>query len=645
MKKIFLLFSLFLVICVNAQQTDLLHKDLIHRERASALAKLLHQPLADTGNYDIKFHRLELFPSLTQRQLTGIVTTYYVPTQDITQIEFDLSSQMTVQSVTQRGSSLNFSQTNNKLIIDFSQVAGAGVLDSLSIHYGGTVPDSGFGSYEVTQHGSTPIVWTLSEPYGARDWWPCKQDLTDKADSVDVILHYPRYYNAYEMQAVSNGLLTSETILSDSETLTEYKITTWKHRYPIAAYLVAFSITNYTLFSQTAGIDQSFPIDNYVFPEDLGSAQAQADNFVPVMNFFEEKFGPYPFNNEKYGQVQFGWGGGMEHQTATFLSNYSRYLVSHELAHQWFGDAITCGSWHDIWLNEGFATYAEALTREHFDGQAVFDAWKEESNDYITSSPDGAVYVQDTTDVWRIFDGRLSYRKGAMVLNMLRLKMGDFIFFQGLKNYVVHKNFQYVHTVDFRTEMEIFYMQNLEEFFNDWIYGEGYPTYNIQVSRVGEQQYEVVVNQTTSHSSVDFFEMPLPFVFYDDNGATYEMSLNHTVNNQHFLLDFPIEITQVEFDPHHDILKGPTSINVNLNSEILPQDSFKVYPVPSHDYLFIKNNTSDRIIDVCLTDMTGKEVLKLKNKDKISIKELRRGNYLIIITTDKGRLIKNIIKE
>jgi len=643
MKKILVLL-LGLSSCIFYGQYNENHSALIKRERMQAFSKLHRQSMANTGNYDIKYHRIFLSPSFNDRQLQGQVTTYFVPSQNISQMEFDFHSQMNVQSVSQRGNNLNFTQLNNRLIIHFSQNVTAGILDSLTINYSGNVPDTGMGSYVVSAHNAIPLVWTLSEPYGARDWWPCKQDLTDKADSIDVILKYPKYANNEIMQGVSNGLLTSESETTESGTL--YKITTWKHRYPIAAYLVAFAITNYSLFSQTAGIHQSFPIDNYVFPENLNFIQAQSGSFVPVMNYFEQKYGHYPFNNEKYGQIQFGWGGGMEHQTATFLVNFNRSLVAHELAHQWFGDAVTCGSWHDIWLNEGFATYSEALIHEQFDGQNSFDSWKNDANSFITSQPGGSVYVQDTTDIWRIFDSRLSYRKGAMVLNMLRLKLGDNDFFQGLQNYVNQKSFQYVLTADFQTVMENQSGENLTEFFNDWIYGEGFPTYQILVSQTAPHQYTVNVQQITSHNSVDFFEMPLPFIFTDDNGHSYEIMLNNTMNGENFNVNTGFEVTHVYFDPHHDIIKGPGTLNLVLKNKIIQPDEIKIYPNPAQSLLNIKNNTSSQILSLSILSIDGKTIKNFINPgNSIDIKDLPAGTYQVELLTGQGKFLQKIIKK
>jgi len=644
MKKLSFLFLLLASLSLQAQFVQMEQKALIDQERAHALAKMLRQPMANTGNYDIKYHRLELSPSLTDRNLQGKVTTYFVPNQNISQIEFDFTNQMTVQSVQQRGVSLNFNQTNNRLVIDFPQSVAAGTLDSLSITYNGNVPQTGLGSYNVTTHNGKPIVWTLSEPYGARDWWPCKQDLTDKADSIDIILQYPKIISGTENTGVSNGLLTDESFLTDSNSGTEYKISTWKHRYPIAAYLVAFAITNYTKFSQTAGIVQNFPIDNYVYPENLTEVQNNSVDFLPVMNYFEQTFGPYPFNTEKYGQIQFGWGGGMEHQTATFLVNYSRYLVAHELAHQWFGDAVTCGSWHDIWINEGFATYGEALTREELDGEAAFNAWKQYATSVITSEPGGSVYVQDTTDVWRIFDGRLSYKKGAMVLNMLRMTTGDTDFFQGLRNYVNNRRYGYAKTPDFKADMEAQTGLNLTEFFNDWIYGAGYPTYSIQAGRVGVNTFELVVNQTTSDPSVTFFEMKLPFKFTDNNGHVFETKLDHTTNGQHFIIDAGFEATAIEFDPNYDIVKGNTNMNVNLAIDENALSTLKLFPNPADQYFWVQNETADDITQVRIYSLDGK-LIKTVHVDfqHIDINNMSQGVYLIHIHTKSTQIVKKLI--
>ena len=645
MKSLFISLLLLVNFQIFSQFVEKPFEDMVHSERAAALKRMLSQPLANTGNYDVKFHRISLSPSMTTRHLSGEVTTYFEPIQNLGHIEFDFTDQMTVSSVFWHNQNLNFTQNNDVLNITFPQNLASGVLDSVKISYNGNVPAAGLGAYTVTTHNGKPVVWTLSEPYGAKEWWPCKQDLIDKVDSVEVVLQYPKTVNGDEMIGVSNGLIVSEEILTDSETNIQNKITVWKHRYPIAAYLVAFAITNYTKFSQTAGVFQNFPIDNYVYPEDLANAQAESSNFLPVMNYFENTFGHYPFHNEKYGQIQFGWGGGMEHQTATFVVNYSRPLIAHELAHQWFGDAVTCGSWHDIWLNEGFATYSEALTREALNGQNFIDNWKQQATSFITSELGGAVYVEDTTRISRIFDSRLSYRKGAMALNMLRLKVGDQHFFQGIRQYVIDKSFQYVKTTDFRTVMETESGLDLQEFFNDWIFGEGYPTYQININKIGNGQYDVEVSQTTSHPSVSFFEMPLPFTFSDNNGHTFDIILDNTTNAQHFTVDIGFDVTQVDFDPHFDIVKGPTQLNtaLRIGEDVLSQ--IKIFPNPVKSFFSVEANEQN-LQKVSIFTSDGKLVKTLENHfNQIEVNDLAKGIYFVEIKTDKGTITQRMIKS
>ncbi|MCK5638636.1 MAG: M1 family metallopeptidase, partial [Flavobacteriaceae bacterium] len=407
--------------------TDNSLDEIVHFEKRNAANKITFKANPNTTNYDLKYHRLEWAVDPAKPEINGKVTSYFTALDDLNKITFDLASNMSVSKVTQRGEDLNFTQNSNEeLVIDLTSSQNIGVLDSLTIIYGGNPVSSGFGSFEINTHGpsNTPVLWTLSEPYGAKGWWPCKQDLIDKIDSIDIYVTHPSQY-----KAASNGVLKSESISGSN------KITHWKHKFPIPAYLIAIAVTNYSVYNDHVD-NGNFDVVNYVYPETLNSTQVGTAITPDIMDLFGELFELYPYASEKYGHAEFGWGGGMEHTTMTFMGGWNRGLIAHELAHQWFGNKITCGSWGDIWLNEGFATYLDGLVYENFDGESNFKSWRLAQVNNIVSQTGGSTFVSDTTSVNRIFDGRLSYRKGAMILHMLRYKLGDDQFFQALKNYL-----------------------------------------------------------------------------------------------------------------------------------------------------------------------------------------------------------------
>jgi len=639
MKNIIFILLLFIIEAGFSQENIVGFHQIPEAEAKAAYKILNYKANINTANYDITYHMLEWTIDPAVAFISGIVTTTFTAKDDLTAITFDLAANMTVSNVTQNGSSLLYTQnTNDELVITLSQTILQGQSGTVTITYSGNPVSSGFGSFEQTMHNGTPIIWTLSEPYGAKGWWPCKQDLNDKIDLIDVYITAPQQY-----VSVSNGLELGQTANGSNKT------THFRHQYPIPAYLIAIAVTNYSIYShQVANNGNPFDIVNYVYPENLVSAQNQTGVTVDIMNLYTQLFEEYPYADEKYGHAQFGWGGGMEHTTVSFMGSFSRGLIAHELAHQWFGDKITCGSWKDIWLNEGFATYLAGLTIENLDGETSFKNWRIGTINSVTSEPGGAVYLTDadTTSVGRIFDGRLSYNKGAMVLHMLRKKLGNTLFFQGMKDYLADTQlaYNYAKTPDFISNMETASGQNLTEFFNDWIYNQGYPSYTINWYQPQADQLNITVNQTQSHSSVSYFETPVPISVHGSSGEVLELVLDNTFDGEQFLETINFQVIQVEIDPDAHLISRFNSVVLGSGNEIL-ETKFHIYPNPASTTLFIDSPANISVEDITVFNILGQVESIISNEEKIQVSSLISGFYFMRIQTNQGTISKSFLKR
>lgn len=596
-----------------------------------------------SANFNVYYYRCNWNINPAQRYISGSVTSYFKMTVASNQIIYDFTNALTVDRVIFRKNPVTFSQASNKtLSINFTFFIGADKKDSVTIYYHGVPPSSGdfTGGFTQTTHSGTPIIWTLSEPYGAAGWWPCRNGLDDKADSIDVYITHPSQYNAS-----SNGILVSRVTNGSSAT------SHYKHRYPVASYLVAIAVTNYSVFTNNVQINgKTLPVIQYVYPEDLSSFQSNTPVLLNAIKLYSEYFSNYPFLNERYGQTEFSWGGGMEHQTNSFVTNAGTHLITHELGHQWFGDEVTCASWHDVWLNEGFATWlADMFYTEKID-TLYYKTYVQQDLDYIVSQPGGSVWVDDTTNVNRIFDSRLTYDKGAFLLRMLRWTLGDKVFFKGINNYLTDAKLSYdfARTKDLQRNLEEASGEGLNYFFKQWFYGQGYPSFTVKWKDSSNGKLYFTVKQKTSMpSSVDFFRVLLPVEV--SNGKKSEtIALNCTTNNQSFVVDAPnFTVTKVKIDPDAYLISANNKVArmQSLQEEAIPVSSIKILvsPNPVQSTATINLENMQGQIRLQLFDNAENIVWKKETNTKekfmqvqIPFASITSGIYRLVVTDNSG---------
>lgn len=645
-----LLCCLILPLQILAQSSDVICKqieDIAMMEQCAQESRLMQRYMKTTAsdNMHVNYYRCEWTVNPAVRYITGKVTACYTFSSPANTVVFDLSDSLVVDTILHAGNLLSFTRGNNTLSINLGAILNTAQMDSLTIQYHGVPPNTGLGSFTQSKHSGTYVVYTLSEPYGARDWWPCKNGVDDKADSIDVFITNP-----VGNKGVSNGVRQSEIVSANGLFVTTH----WKHHYPIATYLVCLAVTNYTEFNDSVQLGTvNLPMQIFCYPESLADFQGNNTQYtLDALQLYHQTFGDYPFIKEKYGHTQFGFNGGEEHQTNSFVYNAGEPITSHELAHQWFGDKITCASWVDIWLNEGFATFLSSFYMERKYPANVIATRKSEIAK-ITSNAGGSVKVDDTTNVSRIFDNRLTYTKGSHLLYMLRWKMGDDAFFSALRAYQKDTKLAYgfAKTTDLQQHLEAASGQSLEPFFQQWFSGQGYPSYTITWAQFGFTSVKILIDQTTSHPSVSFFDLPLALKF---KNATQEKTvvLDNKKNHEIFIQDIGFMADSVFIDPDYWLISRNNK-STKVDSIATADERLTVYPNPAKDaFNILINNFTNPNAAIRLYDAVGKLVYSLdrnlyNGNDFISIpaQQFASGQYILQVADgSKEKYVKTLTK-
>ena len=615
----------------------------------------LYNSLSD--GYDVKFYGFDLEAGNTSAYLNGSVTigaTVVAAMLDTFVVE--LHPDYTIDSIKVNGSIQSFVTDIDDVKIPLSPgIPGSGWIEAQVFYHGQISKDGWAGIMHSTSYN---VTYTLTEPLYAKDWFPCKQVLTDKADSVFVFITTDE-----SLKVGSNGLLTDLVPLDGGKVRHE-----WKTYYPTAFYLISFAVGDYyeyNIYAKPEGMDgDSILIQNYLYNASvLNNYRSEIDITVDLIEIFSDLFGMYPFKDEKYGHCMAPIGGGMEHQTMTTLSGFSFELVSHELTHMWFGDYVTCGTWQDIWINEGFATYGHLLALEQLEGEFPVQIMSGYHFDQIVYVFDESIYIPETLfdidytrDVLvdalssRIFDWYLSYEKGAIILHMLRYELNDDeLFFRILRNFLSQYPYGNAIGTDFKAVAESESGLDFTGFFDQWYFGEGFPIYDIQWFQAGDTVYIKSV-QSASAASTSLFRMNMDYrLVY--NGGENIVRLYQGENVQIHKVYTPETLTQISVDPDEwllvDIINISQEVFLALD-DMSPEGKGMVilYPNPAAGRLHIQ--TSHLVLPAGITfyDLPGRAVMNRileTPQTDLDVSTLTPGVYTVEIISGRERISRRLM--
>jgi aminopeptidase N len=623
----------------NENHTECSKRERFRNHQAKSVSLSVAQ-IAETEKYDVHFYSLDLSMTNLNTDVAGTAEIHATARVDLDSALFELFQTLSITEIRVNGNPVLFSRNNSAVKAPVNALAGDAFI--IAIDYNGTPPTSAtnpLGGAGMTNDNSqswgNQVTWSLSEPFSAYEWFPCKQSLTDKADSCAVKITVPD-----SCKAGSNGIL--ENVVDVGNQKMRYE---WKHRHPIDYYLISVSIAEYieyNVFANPIGAPAPILIQNYIYnnPATLPNFQAEIDETVDFMELFYELYGPYPFEDEKYGHCMAPISGGMEHQTMTTQGFFEKGLTSHELGHQWWGDNVTCASWADIWVNEGFASYSEYLMLENLYPAEKNQHMLDVHTDVMTQTG-GSIWVLDSLNESRIFSGRLTYNKGAALVHTLRFMLNDdALFFGALQNFQSTFADSVAKGTDVRDALAASGGIDLTDLFEQWYFGEGYPTYSARWNLIGSDLLLEITHTASKPVVTPTFTNPIEIRFSRTGAPDTTIRFNITNNLDHFLIPNIGDVDYiVGIDPSNwivnkvgTIVNDPTFIEM---ASIAQNDSasFSIYPNPADDQISISVHGTAETLSVELTDLSGRHVSTsdLGQTTLIDVSSLRSGVYLLKI--------------
>ncbi|MCW3123990.1 MAG: C-terminal target protein [Flavipsychrobacter sp.] len=603
--------------------------------------------LADPGEdeYDLKYLKFNLHVTDTSVYLWGdVTTTAQVVASSMTNYVFELDTLMVVDSALVNGTLYPVTNTSNVRTITLSTPLPAGSSFTAQIFYHG-VPPPGGGFFNGLTHSisgaGTHMLYTVSDPWVAMVWWPTKQSVNDQIDSVDMFITVPQ-----DVVDGSNGVLVDVDKVSNPGFWTYH----WQTHYPIDYYLISIAVAKfgeYKSYMHFTGSPDSMLIQNFFIDTTSFNPayKANFDSLDQFINYFSSVYGRYPFWKEKYGVCFTTLPGGMEHQTMTTIGVPYTYIIAHELAHQWWGDHVTYRTWGDVWLSEGFATFSEQLFLSHFWGEPAAKAHRLAYLNNIFSAPCGQLHVSDTSGSNTLFDGATVYAKGQGVVTMLRyIAPTDSQFFQVLQNYQQTYSFGNASTADLKAIAESVYGFNLGTFFNQWIYGRGFPQYRMTWNQSGSTVFVRLQQTTSCPDSTAHFSTPLELQLHATTGDTI-IKVYNTLDNEVFSFNWDQSISTVYLNPDaYTICKllGTVKQDTTLGfGNILPYP-INIYPNPTKNFWHIDQIPAHTALT--LTDMKGNVVWRGTSNNSTACvpgTNLPAGNYVLNL---EGASFKESVK-
>ncbi|QQS37711.1 MAG: M1 family metallopeptidase [Ignavibacteriales bacterium] len=512
-----------------------------------------NQYKVDILHYDLN---IDLYPEEKILKADVVLTGRYLD-RHLDQIDLNFYDNMKITSVLFNDVEREYKQKGTTLSIS----PGVSLSDTFKIKivYEGTPKRKGLSAFVFGEINDRSVVYNLNEPDYASTWFPCNDYPSDKA-LLDI-----KITNNSDKTSISNGKLMG---IKQKGNRKSYH---WATAYPISTYLISIYSAEYETFSQkyiSLDLKDTMSIDYFVFPGHLENAKKDFDEHPDMMKFFASTFGEYPFIKEKYGVAEFLWQyGAMEHQTITgvgsnFVSGnkYFTDLYVHELAHHWWGNAVGPATWKDIWLNEGFATYCEALYAEYRQGKEALQSVMVSKFD---ENFEGRLY-----DPGEDLFSNTVYEKGAWVLHMLRGEIGDTIFFNLLRTYFDRYKYSNASTEDFVKLCEELSGKDLTKFFDQWVY-TGEDIINLSYTWHTEKSnggYKTIIEfeQTQKQYETYYFSIDILLIKADKN-LLKTFYIDTKSGSIEFISDFnPDEVVP---DPYNKLLANTYDKNLNEISD------------------------------------------------------------------------------